>query len=68
MEALGGRSFVAEGDDNDDDDDEEGTIRKTTKTLPVALNKEEATGRMSNLAAVTGNMQQNVAKHFKLNS
>lgn len=54
MEALGGRSFVAEGDD--DDDDEEGTIRKTTKTLPVALNKEEATGRMSNLAAVTGNM------------
>lgn len=64
MEALGGRSFVAEGDD--DDDDEEGTIRKTTKTLPVALNKEEATGRMSNLAAVTGNMQQNVAKHFRL--
>lgn len=66
MEALGGRSFVGEGDDDDDDD--EGTIRKTTKTLPVAFNKEEATRRMSNLAAVTGNMQQNVAKHFRLNS
>lgn len=34
MEALGGRSFVAEGDDDGDgDDDDEGTIRKTTKTL-----------------------------------
>lgn len=32
------------------------------------IDKEEATGRMSNLAAFAGNMQQNVAKPFRLNS